>query len=106
MSRRRAAFPQARPLLTGLQRRHLPHGRFAMQSHLDFSHFPGGIYTSLAINRAEEMSERHGVPFTYCLADSNQFSTLTPGYLEKSFTLLVTTVTPSATAWAAISLSR
>ena len=39
-------------------------------------------------------------------AVGNQFSVTTPGYLAKSFVLLVTTVTLSETLWAAISLSR
>ena len=36
----------------------------------------------------------------------SQFSTATPGYFSKSRVLLVTTVAPSATEWAAINLSR
>gem|GEM_PF-3870521 len=60
-------------------------------------------------------------PMNICLADPamnggayaqlvvkglSQFSVTTPGYLAKSFMLLVTTVMLSAMAWAAISLSR
>ena len=32
-----------------------------MQSHLDFFYFLGSTYTYLAVNRAEEMAQRHGV---------------------------------------------
>ncbi len=43
---------------------------------------------------------------SYCVEGISQFSVTAPGYLAKSFMLLVTTVTPRATAWAAINLSR